>query len=163
MILECEKYDDMRWNNVCNVCDVCNKMYEIWHEMMWNTTWNDVRCDVKCNANRWFRLHATRCNLGSLIFDYDHNLIILFLILLRIWASVLMWNWLNKMSKIYVYTHVSRTDTFSLIQFFTYFESIGRLSSAQDHIITSWVSHFTSHTPSCTNSTCKKARRHPHP
>ena len=33
--------------------------------------------------------------------------------------------------------HVSRTDTFSLVQFFTYFESIGRLSSAPDHTIVS--------------------------
>ena len=29
MILECEKYDDMRCNDVCNVCDVWNEMYEI--------------------------------------------------------------------------------------------------------------------------------------
>ena len=59
--------------------------------------------------------------------------------------------------------HVSRTDTFSLIQFFTYFESIGHLSSAQDHIIAPWVFHFTGHTPSCTNSNCKKARKHHNP
>ena len=87
-----------------------------WCEM-WNTTWNDMKCDMKWyemqhemtwhtwNAIHWFRLRATRCNLDS--FDFDHNLIILFLISLRIWASVLMWNWLNKISKICVYSDVT--------------------------------------------------------
>ena len=61
--------------------------------MRWNDMWYAILL---------FRLHAMRCNLDS--FDLDYSLIILFLISLRIWASVLMWNWLNRMSKIRVYT-----------------------------------------------------------
>ena len=80
---------------VCDVCDVYDEMYEIWHEMMWNTIWNDVKWCIKWremlhemtwNVDHWFWLHAMRCNLGSLIFDRNHNLIILFLISLRIWS-----------------------------------------------------------------------------
>ena len=112
LFVKCEMRNmrDMRVMHViCTMkCVKCNmKWCEMQHEMTWNATWNDVKCNMKwhaiCNANRWFRLHATRCNLDY--FNLDHNLIILFLILLKIWASVLMWNWLNKMSKICVYTH----------------------------------------------------------
>ena len=52
------------------------------------------------------------------------------------------------------------TDTLALMQFFTYFESIGRLSSAPVHTLVNWVSHFSGHSSSCTNPTCTKARRH---
>ena len=63
----------------------------------------------------------------------------------------------------YLGPHISSADSFSLIQFFTYFERIGRLSSAPDHTIVTWVSHFSGHSSSCTHSMCKKARRHPPP
>ena len=88
------------WNAKCATCVTC--VWCVWC-VQWHVcimTWNDAKCDMKwremmhemtcnaCNADRWFRLHATRCNLDfwSLIFDCDHNLIILFLILLRIWS-----------------------------------------------------------------------------
>ena len=57
----------------------------------------------------------------------------------------------------------SGTDSLSLMQFFTYFESIGRLSSAPVSTIVNWVSHFSGHSFSCTNPTCKKARKHSPP
>ena len=86
----------IRWN-VWNI---------IWNDMKCNMKWcempHEITCDMRamtCNADRLFRLHATRCNLEfwfwlhtmrcnldfwSLIVDCDHNLIILFLISLRI-------------------------------------------------------------------------------
>ena len=94
--------------HACNACDACNEMYEVWHEMMQNATWNHMKWCMKWRAvcvhamqivhfgytqrdvtlNFWFRLHTMRCNLDflSLIVDCDHNLIILFLISLRIWS-----------------------------------------------------------------------------
>ena len=78
---------------VCDACDMCNEMYEIWHEMMWNITWNDMKWCMK-----WRAMHAMQIvdfdymqrdvtlNFWSLIIDCDHNLIILFLISLRIWS-----------------------------------------------------------------------------
>ena len=76
------------------------KWFKILHKMMWNVrnAWNATWS--AWNAIHWFRLHATWCNLD---FDFGHNLIILFLISLRIWTLMLMWNWLNRMSKIFVY------------------------------------------------------------
>ena len=60
------------------------------HEMTCRMQWRAFRLHaMRCNLEFWFRLHAMRCNLEffwSLIIDCDHNLIILFLILLRIWS-----------------------------------------------------------------------------
>ena len=54
-----------------------------------------------CNVIIWW--NDMKCNLDL---DFDYNLIILFLILLRIWAIILMWNWLNRMSKSHIYTRL---------------------------------------------------------
>ena len=69
-----------------------------WREMMHEMTCDDAMHAMQivyfgymqwdATLNFWFRLHATRCNLEFLIMivDCDHNLIILFLISLRIWS-----------------------------------------------------------------------------
>ena len=98
---------DMR--DVCAMCVICTikcmkydmKWYKMQHEMTWNDAWNDVRYVMHAmqivdfgymqwdaTLNFWFWLHSMRCNLDfwSLIVDCDHNLIILFLISLRIWS-----------------------------------------------------------------------------
>ena len=84
---------------VCDACDMCNEMYKIWHEMMQNVTWNDVR--YACMQCRSFIL-VTYNEMQPWIFDFgymqrdvtlnfwllivDCNLILLFLISLRIWS-----------------------------------------------------------------------------
>ena len=50
-----------------------------------------------CNVIIWW--NDMKYNLDI---DFDYNLIILFLILLRTRTFTLMWNWLNRMSKIYI-------------------------------------------------------------
>ena len=92
------------WNNI--------KWYIKWHEMhvmhdmramyAMRATWNDVKCNMKWCAMQFFDFGYIQRDV-TLIFNFDHNLIILFLISLRIWASVLMWNWFNRMSKIRIY------------------------------------------------------------
>ena len=67
---------DMKWRDMC-------KMHEM-HEIQF-IDFGYMQRDV------------------TLILDLDHNSIILFLISLRIWALELMWDWLNRMSKICVY------------------------------------------------------------
>ena len=43
LFVKCE-LRDMR---VCDPCDAYNEMCEMRHEMTWNATWNDVKCNIK--------------------------------------------------------------------------------------------------------------------
>ena len=100
------------------------KWHEMIHKMMWyvcnawnaQCTWNAkcATCVICVRCMKWHEMQIIDFGYMQrdviLIFDRDHNLIILFLILLRIWASVLMWNWLNRMLKICVYTGKSRSS-----------------------------------------------------
>ena len=95
------------WNTKCATCVTCVRCMWCVQWNVWNMTWNDVKCNMKwremqhemmCDM-KWHKIHAMQIvDFGymqrdvTLIFDRDHNLIILFLILLRIWVSVLMWN-----------------------------------------------------------------------
>ena len=82
---------DMR--DVCAMCVMCAmkcmkydiKWCKMWHKMTWNTIWNDVKCSMKWREMQIFDFGYMQRDV-TLIFDRDHNLIILFLISLRIWS-----------------------------------------------------------------------------
>ena len=102
-------FDTKCYEWLCNVFLWWNdlKCYMKWRkmcEMMWSL-WNVVKYVKWCGMREMqFTNFGYMQRNVTLILDLDHNLIILFLISLRIWASVLMWNWLNRMSKIRVYS-----------------------------------------------------------
>ena len=70
--MKCMKYD-MKW-------------YEMQHEMKWNDAWNDVRYAMHAIqiVDFGYMQRDVTLNFWFLIVDRDHNLIILFLISLRI-------------------------------------------------------------------------------
>ena len=103
------------WCVTCVMCVICVLCMQCVQWNVWNVTWNDAKYNIKWREmmhEMTCRMQCMRCrsfisvtcnemqpwifDFGymqrdvTLILDRDHNLIILFLILLRIWASMLM-------------------------------------------------------------------------